>query len=73
MSRYDGGIVVRAGSLPELGDAATDDWPALYVKLAKYLKPLRVVSHPAFHRSWAGVDVFTNERTQAWLRRFEDR
>lgn len=71
--RFDGGLMIRAGTRPELGDAAAGNWPALYVKLAKYLKPLRVVSHPPFHRTWEGVDVFTEERTQAWLSRFEDR
>lgn len=74
ISRYDGGIMIRAGDRPDLGDAVAGDWPVLYVKLAKYLKPLRVVSHPGYHRpSHEGLDVFDDERTQAWLRRFEDR
>ena len=29
---------------PELGDTQRDLWPELYVKLAKYLKPIRVTS-----------------------------
>jgi len=47
--RYDGGVLIQAGPRPQLGDAERNLWPALYVKLAKYLKPLRVTRHMEFH------------------------
>jgi hypothetical protein len=70
--RYEGGIMIQAGPRPELGDAERDLWPALYVKLAKYLKPIRVTRHKAFSYGAAGVR-FDRESSEAWLRRFDDR
>ena len=37
--RFEGGVLIQAGPRPELGAVELDDWPTLYVKLAKLLKP----------------------------------
>jgi hypothetical protein len=70
--RYDGGVVLQAGPRPQLGDAERNLWPSLYVKLAKYLKPVRVTQHNPFQHGGPGVR-FDKERSEAWLRRFDDR
>ena len=70
--RYDGGLLIQAGPRPQLGDTARDLWPTLYVKLAKYLKPIRIMEHRPFHRDGPG-ERFDLERSEAWLRRFDDR
>jgi hypothetical protein len=70
--RYDGGVVIQAGPRPQLGDAERNLWPALYVKLAKFLKPIRVTHHNAFQHDGPGLR-FDKERSEAWLRRFDDR
>jgi hypothetical protein len=70
--RYEGGVVIQAGPRPQLGDAQRNLWPALYVKLAKYLKPVRVTHHNPFQHDGSG-ERFDKERSEAWLRRFDDR
>ena len=69
--RFDGGVMIQAGPHPELGAADQDDWPVLYVKLAKYLKPLRVPVNALQHR--VSGQHFDLPNTEAWLRRFDDR
>jgi hypothetical protein len=70
--RYEGGILIQAGPRPQLGDIERDLWPVLLVKLNKYLKPIRVMRHNPFQRGGPG-DVFDKARSEAWLRRFDDR
>lgn len=70
--RYDGGIVIQAGPRPQLGDARRGIWPTLYVKLARYLKPIRVTKHNPFQIGRTVVP-FNKENSEAWLRRFDDR
>jgi hypothetical protein len=70
--RYDGGIMIQAGPHPQLGSAEHNRWPDLYVKLAKYLKPIRITQHRPFHQGGPGPR-FDLERSEAWLRRFDDR
>jgi hypothetical protein len=70
--RFDGGLLIQAGDHPDLGDTQRDLWPELYVKLAKYLKPIRITKHRRLHNT--GIEQsFDTERTNAWLRRFDDR
>jgi hypothetical protein len=70
--RFGGGVMIQAGDHPELGDAQRNLWPELYVKLAKYLKPIRIMKHRRLHDT--GIEQsFDPERTNAWLRRFDDR
>jgi hypothetical protein len=70
--RYEGGILIQAGPRPQLGDVERDLWPEPYVKLNKYLKPIRVVRHNAFQHGGPG-ERFDKARSEAWLRRFDDR
>lgn len=72
LHRFEGGIIIQAGQRPEMGDAERNVWPALYVKLAKYLKPIRITEHRPFQQGGAGLR-FDKERSEAWLRRFDDR
>ena len=70
--RFDGGVMIQAGPRPDLGDAERGLWPELYVKLAKYLKPIRITTTCAFQYGGPGVR-FDRERSEAWLRRFDQR
>lgn len=70
--RFEGGVVIQAGPRPQIGDAGRDVWPGLYVKLAKYLKPVRITDTGPFQRGGPG-ERFDRERSKAWLRRFDDR
>lgn len=70
--RYEGGMMIQAGPRPQLGDARQGVWPELYVKLAKLLKPIRIVHTNPFHRGGPAI-LFTKEESEAWLRRFDDR
>ncbi|WP_233561974.1 type VI immunity family protein [Sorangium cellulosum] len=70
--RFAGGIMIQAGPRPQLGDAERNVWPELYVKLSKYLKPIRITRHRPFQYGGIGPR-FDLERSQAWLRRFDDR
>lgn len=69
---YGCGLLVRAGDMPQLGDADRDIWPELYIKLSKYLRPIRISQHGPFHYDNGGVR-FDRQRSEAWLRRFDDR
>jgi hypothetical protein len=71
--RFPGGVMIQAGSRPDLGDAERDLWPDLYVKLAKELKPVQVSSHGPMQISGPGLRMDGAARTKAWLRRFDDR
>jgi len=75
---FDKGVMIQAGARPQLGDTERDIWPELYVKLAKKLKPIRVVKHGSLHfapplNELRGTPRFDDDSSQAWLRRFEDR
>lgn len=70
--RFEGGLLIQAGPKPQLGDAKRDLWPELYVKLSKYLKPIRITEHRPFQMGGPG-ERFTKDRSEAWLRRFDDR
>ncbi|HSO00486.1 MAG TPA: type VI immunity family protein, partial [Candidatus Nanopelagicales bacterium] len=69
---YAGGLLIRAGTRPQLGDAQRNIWPDLYIELSKYLKPIRIVQHGPFQHGNPGLR-FDHERSEAWLRRFDDR
>ena len=70
--RYDGGVLIQAGDRPVLGDAERNAWPELYIKLAKYLKPIRITEHCPFGSGWHNW-AFGPEQAKAWLRRYDDR
>lgn len=72
---YDGGVVIRAGATPQLGDTAADGAPAAYRAVDAALRPLR----------WDGRSTSPNallkvgrvkgldpvEETRRWATRFE--
>jgi Protein of unknown function (DUF3396) len=72
IQRFEGGVVIQAGERPQLGNAERGRWPELYVKLSKYLKPIRITRHCPFQYDGPGVR-FDLERSKGWLRRFDDR
>ncbi|MGK3991689.1 type VI immunity family protein [Sorangium sp. So ce1024] len=72
LHRFEGGAMIQAGPRPQLGDAEQNRWPELYVKLARYLKPIRIAEHRPFQYGGPGLR-FDLERSEAWLRRFDDR
>jgi hypothetical protein len=66
---YEGGVIIQAGPKPQVGDAQNDRWPALYVTLARVLKPIQVKEHYPFHLG--GVGKLDYEATMAWINRFD--
>ena len=72
--RYDGGLLIQAGERPQLGNAEHDRWPELYVKLARYFRPIRITEHRPFGHAGPGPR-FGNDKEEAlkWLRRFDER
>lgn len=67
---YPGGVVIQAGSRPEIGDVQANRWPMHYVRLAKALKKIRVKDHYPFH--FGGENRFDHEATMKWINRFDD-
>lgn len=67
---YPGGVVIQAGSRPEIGDVQANRWPMHYVRLAKALKKIRVKDHYPFH--FGGENRFDHEATMKWIHRFDD-
>jgi hypothetical protein len=68
LHEYPGGVLIQAGPRPQLGDVNRQIAIDEYRRLAQVLKPIRVTDHKSFP-AWSGFD---EQRTQAWLARFED-
>jgi hypothetical protein len=68
LHEYDGGLVIQAGAMPQLGDSNRKLQIAEYRRLARVLRPIRVSDHASFP-AWSGFD---EERTTAWLARFDE-
>ncbi|WP_437752419.1 type VI immunity family protein [Sorangium sp. So ce1389] len=66
---YDGGLVIQAGSKPQVGDAQANRWPRHYVTAAKVLKNLQITNHRPFHLG--GPGRMDKEASLAWLFRFD--
>jgi hypothetical protein len=72
VERYDGGIVVRAGREPALGDMNRGDIPSAYRSAARVVKPLRFAGfrkHGLFRGLPHGLD--DKSETLDWLARFD--
>lgn len=71
--RWDGGILIRAGAEPQLGDRDTGLWPEAYIAVNHVLRPIRYEDYPA--RRFALIDVPPPldplEETLNWVRRFD--
>jgi len=68
---YDGGVLIQAGPMPQLGDANRRQVPRFYRELSQLVRPLRMefpeghsFIHPGGGRSGA-------EATNEWLARFD--
>jgi hypothetical protein len=66
---YRGGVMIVAGENPEIGDRNRNLDTPLYRRLARVLRPIRVVFHPGVH-DWEGG--FDKEEFESWLARFDD-
>ncbi|WP_395855941.1 type VI immunity family protein [Cystobacter fuscus] len=66
---YKGGVMIQAGSRPQMGDRLKGFEPLHYHLLAKVLRPLRTKVHPSIHSPGAGR--FDRKAFEAWLARFD--
>ena len=70
---YAGGVVVRAGEVPELGDVATNPYPKHYVNVNALLKPARAPEIASLgFGSINGEIRFNNRTSKEWQSRFDN-
>ena len=70
---YAGGVVVRAGEVPELGDVASNPYPKHYVNVNALLKPARAPEIASLgFGSINGEIRFNNRTSKEWQSRFDD-
>ena len=70
---YAGGVVVRAGEVPELGDVASNPYPKHYVNVNALLKPARAPEIASLGFGSINGEVRFNKRTsKEWQCRFDD-
>jgi TseV toxin immunity protein TsiV len=64
-TEYSGGVLIRAGSVPELGDRNRQIETPTYARLSKALKPIRI-------RINGTVTGISRDQFEAWLTRFDE-
>ena len=70
---YAGGVVVRAGEVPELGDVASNPYPKHYVNVNALLKPARAPELGSLGFGSIDGEIRFNDRTsKEWQCRFDD-
>ena len=70
---YAGGVVVRAGEVPELGDVARNPYPKHYVNVNALLKPARAPELGSLGFGSINGEIRFNDRTsKEWQCRFDD-
>ena len=70
---YSGGVVVRAGEVPELGDVASNPYPKHYVNVNALLKPARAPELGSLGFGSINGEIRFNDRTSKdWQSRFDD-
>ena len=70
---YTGGVVVRAGEVPELGDVASNPYPKHYVNVNALLKPARAPEIASLGFGSINGEIRFNKRTsKEWQCRFDD-
>lgn len=69
---YDGGLMIRAGVLPDLMPA-TRTPPLAYRAVNKVLKPVRLQDTGCLHPYPVAGPCFTEETTAQWYARFDDK
>jgi hypothetical protein len=69
VDNYNGGVIIVAGPVPEVGDRNRNVDTPLYRRLAAVLKPIRIQDHPRLYSKGR----FAEEgEFSAWLARFDD-
>ena len=70
---YTGGVVVRAGEVPELGDVARNPYPKHYINVNALLKPARAPEIASLGFGSINGEIRFNKRTsKEWQCRFDD-
>ena len=70
---YAGGVIVRAGEVPELGDVARNPYPKHYVNVNALLKPARAPEILSLGLGSINGEIRFNKRTsKEWQGRFDD-
>lgn len=70
---YDGGVLIQAGPVPQLGDVNQRHMPRYYQQLARKLKPIRMI-FPKGHsliKSPNRQEKSNTEASNEWLARFD--
>ncbi|UCO98908.1 DUF3396 domain-containing protein [Metapseudomonas lalkuanensis] len=70
VSRYDHGLLIRAGQYPELG-AQEDGLPRAYVAVSKVVRPVRIPNPDQLHSYSPYGDCFDQSSTDRWYARFD--
>lgn len=69
VENYEGGVMIVAGPVPEVGDRNRNIDTPLYRKLASVLKPIRIQDHPEPY----AIGRFAEDgEFAAWLARFDE-
>jgi hypothetical protein len=68
---YDGGLIIRAGSTPQLG--RVDQAPDAYVRVNKAVKAIRLQDTGCLHPHPVPGQGFTEETTSLWYARFDEK
>ncbi len=69
---YDGGLLIRAGRVPELGDVRGAA-PQAYVRVNRLIRPVRLQDTGCLHPYLPSDKGFTPQSTARWYARFDDK
>jgi hypothetical protein len=64
---FPGGLMIRAGLRPQMGDTQRGRYPELYARAASALSSVQIQKHRSFHH--AGPERFDRATSEAWLKR----
>jgi len=70
---WNGGVLIRAGAEPQMGDRDVGQWPSAYLAVNRVLKPIRFEEYPAKPLALIKVPppLDPREETLKWVRRFD--
>jgi len=73
--QWDGGILIQAGDMPEIGDVNQGLWPRAYCQVNDATKALRFEDYPSSSVALIKVPkpLDAYEETLKWVRRFDGR
>ncbi|WP_373635701.1 type VI immunity family protein [Yoonia sp. SS1-5] len=71
--KWDGGVLIQAGDLPDIGDRNADLWPTAYCAVNDALRPIRFEDYPNTPMALLNVPepLDPYEETLRWVRRFD--